>query len=486
MQSLRKIGLIVLVAGTLIGSFSVPSVANAQQSACVRGTFKSYHNEGKSGVIPDGYTGPVFKLRQDYPDTLPPKETYPWLSMTFNNGAPSDPKAYLEALRDYLYEGNWEVEWDVAKNQTRKWYHSPWLDYTKDGREFVHGLTHELDLPAGTLGPLQTGWTNTWAISFFNDRASWAMGQMWCDPENPKPDMLNPDPTAPNSFPEGAFIGKLLFNNITDEQAPYMKGGFTWQADQYAEIDPAKRTPADDPQRKIGPVRLLQIDLSVRDDRSPTGWLMGSYTYDGRQAGDDPIAKMQPIGIQWGNDPGVTPEMVKAGVKLKEVWINDAIRDLPSNHLGYAGRLAGPLDSSTASCMSCHATAGYPQPPILSLAYPDPKLPNPTPWPNQHQLAWFNNVPAGVSWAYDTIVSLDYSLQLPMGLQNFFRAKKDIDAMEDEKYSPRGPDRDAPADEVGKSSSLMPLWGGALVLSLVAGVGGAFRFGKKRSPTVKK
>lgn len=481
MQWLRRFGMIVILAGLVLGTFGETGIANAQQTSCVRGKFKNYHNEGQTGVIPAGYNGRVFKLRQDYPDTLPPKEIYPWLAIGFNNGAPSDPVAYLEAMKNYYFEGNWEVDWDVEKNTVRKWYHMPWLDYTKDGREFVRGLTHELDLPAGTLGPLNTGWTNTWAVAMFNDRASWGLGQVWCNPDAPNPDMLNPDQTEPNWFPEGAFIGKLLFNNIPDEQAPYMKGGLVWEADQYAEVDPAKRTPAEDPTRKLGPVRLLQVDLSVRDNRSPTGWLMGSYTYDGRQAGDDPIAKLEPIGIQWGNDPGITPEMVKAGYKLKEVWINDAIRDLPSNHLGYAGRLAGPLDSSTASCMSCHLTAGYPQPPILSLAYPDPTGPNPTPWPNQHQLAWFVNLPAGSAWSYDTKVSQDYSLQLPMGYQNFLRAKKDADAMKEEKFSPRGPDRDAPADEAPKPSSFVPPWLGSLVvLGAFMGVGGAVRIRKTR------
>lgn len=487
MQRLRMFGLLVLLGAILGASFSQASVANAQQSNCVRGTFKDYHNEGQSGVIPAGYNGPVFKLRQDYPQTLPPEEKYPWLAIDFKDGGPVDPQAYLEDLKNYSFEGNWEVGWDVEKNTTRNWYEVPWLDYTANGREFTHGLTHELDMPAGALGTLNTSWTSNWAVAFFNDRASWAFGQMWCDPNDPKPDMLNPNNTEPNWFPEGAVIVKLLFNDISDTEAPYMKEALTWNIDQYVEPVPSKRTPADDPARALRPSRLIQVDLSVRDTRSPTGWLMGSYTYDGRKPGGDPVSKLAAIGIQWGNDPGITPEMVAAGYKLKETWVNDAIRDLPSNHLGWAGRIAGPADAPSASCMSCHMTAGYPQPPILSLAYPEPKAPNPTPWPNQHQLAWFTNVPAGSAWSYDTVVSLDYSLQLPMGYQNFITAKKDVAAMEQEKFSPRGEQRVPPADLVPSPTNNTALFTiGILVVGLIVGVAAAFLFMRMRNPSMTK
>jgi hypothetical protein len=87
-QLLRIFGITLLLAGFLMASFGNTGVANAQQTNCVRGTFKNYHNEGQEGVIPAGYNGPTFKLSQDYPDTLPSKEIYPWLGIGFNNGAP--------------------------------------------------------------------------------------------------------------------------------------------------------------------------------------------------------------------------------------------------------------------------------------------------------------------------------------------------------------------------------------------------------------
>ena len=230
-------------------SSGAPGDYMAQQSGCVRGTFASYHNEGKEGVPPAGYNGPTFNLRQDYPDTLPPQEDYPWLSIPFENGAPTNPEAYITALKDYAFEGNWEADWVVQNNHVRNWYHVPWQDFGDNGREFVHGLTHELDLKPGFLGPQQTGWTNTWAVAVFNERAGWAIGQMWCDPKDPQPDKLNPNKDEPNWFPEGSMVVKLLFNTISDEQAPYMKGSFSWQADTYVKTIPTDRTPKDDPER---------------------------------------------------------------------------------------------------------------------------------------------------------------------------------------------------------------------------------------------
>ena len=82
---------------------------------------------------------------------------------------------------------------------------------------------------------------------------------------------------------------------------------------------------------------------------------------------------MMPLGIQWGNNPKVTFGETCSGPngpcnqeKLTEQWINEqAVKDLATaplnfDHLGYGGRLAGPVDNAKASCMGCHQTAGYP------------------------------------------------------------------------------------------------------------------------------
>jgi hypothetical protein len=64
--------------------------AHAKQD-CVRGAFKDYYLQGEGGDPVSGYGDRVFKLSQDYPNQLPPKENYPWLAVAFENGGPVDP-----------------------------------------------------------------------------------------------------------------------------------------------------------------------------------------------------------------------------------------------------------------------------------------------------------------------------------------------------------------------------------------------------------
>ena len=57
-------------------------------------------------------------------------------------------------MLDYGLAGNVDVDFYVEDNKLRKWYGMPWMDWNTeaasdwpgtDGREFVHGLTHEFD-----------------------------------------------------------------------------------------------------------------------------------------------------------------------------------------------------------------------------------------------------------------------------------------------------------------------------------------------------
>jgi hypothetical protein len=81
---------------------------------------------------PPGWTGPVFKLSQDYPSTLPslePLSKRRWRQFDFKN--PAQAPQYLQAVLDYCLEGNTEDNFaDVSKNTVRKWYHAPWLHTT--------------------------------------------------------------------------------------------------------------------------------------------------------------------------------------------------------------------------------------------------------------------------------------------------------------------------------------------------------------------
>ncbi|WP_026606029.1 hypothetical protein [Methylocapsa acidiphila] len=415
---------------------------------CVRGTFKDFYRQGQGGDPPTSYAGRVFKLSQDYPNHLPPMEDYPWLKIGFENGGPVDPRAYLQALLDYGLEGNVDVDFYVEDNKVRKWYGMPWMDWNTevasdwpgtDGREFVHGFTHEFDSSGKTLSTLQNDFVDTWSGAYLNDRAGFGVGQVYCDPNNPKPGALNPDPAGLNNFPNGSFIIKLLFSTVNETQLPIVKNALEWKAHVFVNDDPSWRNkgPISRFERAIGAIRLIQIDVSVRDDRSLTGWLLGTFGYDGNAQGDTPWKRMVPLGLQWGNNPKVAFAETCAGPdgpcsreKLTEQWINEqAVKDLATpplnfDHLGYGGRLAGPVDNAKASCMGCHQTAGFPNVAILpefsangAHLKLDASLRPQT--EQSFRMMYYGNVASGAVFSASQLYSSDYSLQLSMSLQNF-------------------------------------------------------------------
>lgn len=356
---------------------------------CVRGTFANSRDS-----IPTNWTGPVFRLSQDYPDAPPPAETYPWKSIDFK----TNPHAYLLAVRRYLYEGNLNptapnAAWAVQNNTVRKWYHAPWLHAGQNGREFINGLTRELASVPGQLwhNPPQNALIQNWAVGFYNPPGGYILGQVWCNPENPT--------TSSVLFPEGTVSAKLLFSAAPNSQVPFLQGSVQWTANI--------NTVAANPQspRQPQPIRLLQIDLAVRDVRNTdTGWVFGTLIYDPSAAGQSPWEKMQPVGLMWGNDPGVTPTN---GLPIKQTWLNPAVAAL-MQHYGWAERLNGPVDNPLSSCLSCHSTAGWPIQPLVP----------PSGSSDQQRLQWFRNLEAGQPFSAGQ-ASFDYSLQLAYGIRQF-------------------------------------------------------------------
>jgi len=340
---------------------------------------------------PAGWTGHVFKLRQDYPATLPPPETKPWEGFSFE----TQPMEYAKSVLGYCIEGNVSADWQLENNHTRSWYHVPWLDTTNNGREFVRGLTLERSSRPKELAPTQTSTFSNWAVGMYNANGGYVIGQVWKDHNSP-------DPTAAK-FPDGTVSCKLLFTTATPAQVPYLKNSFEWQAD----VSLAGST-----NRSIQTVRLLQVDVAVRDTRADatTGWVFGTFVYDGNASGPTPWDRLVPVGVMWGNDPTVTSATKTTSTHLVQTFINPTIG--PPQHLGRAGRLNGPVDNPKSSCLSCHSTA---QNEAVSAVMPAAGA------TTAQTMRWFRNVKSGT--AFDTgQQSLDYSLQLSLGIQRFHQA----------------------------------------------------------------
>src|SRR3954469_6059692 len=75
---------------------------------------------------PEGWNGPVFKLSQDYPPSLPapePPSVAKWVSIDPRTNS----KGYLQAVLDYCYDGLEQVDFVPQSSHGRKWFHVPFM-----------------------------------------------------------------------------------------------------------------------------------------------------------------------------------------------------------------------------------------------------------------------------------------------------------------------------------------------------------------------
>jgi hypothetical protein len=368
---------------------------------------------------PDSVTSEVFKLSQNYPTTLPTTPLPPFFKTDYQK----DWRNYLLQVRDYCFEGNTEVDFRVEKNQTRTWYHMPWQHYGPNGREGFHGLTKEAPVKPQQLAPTQTNATSgAWAIGFFNDIAGYTIGEVWKNHDNPDVNAMK------GGFKNGTVLFKILFLSMpkaeAEVQVPFLKNGIWWDAYATYNFNSKARS-------KIQ-VALIQMDIMVRDDRSPNGWIFGNFQYNGAQNKANPWENLVPVGIMWGQDPTVTtnasnptPSRTIINPDLKETIINPDANELPATHLGWNSRLNGPVDNPMSSCYSCHATAEFPQgSPISPLFNSDSAKVNPP--GSAGWMRWFENLACGQPFDQGH-ASTDFCLQMAEALQNFddWKAKQD-------------------------------------------------------------
>ena len=380
---------------------------------------------------------PVFRLKADFPNRLPAKVPEFLEKIDFK----TNPLEYIMAVRDYAFEGNLP-DWDPFKNRTREWYHIPWLHPTttgpnayppNGGTEGFRGLIKEAGVSPLQLGPGQKGKAGSYsiyAITLVNDFAGYTMGKMWADPDNPDPRAT--DARYGGGFPVGTVFAKLLFTDAPQgtDKIDFLVNPLQWKAYITGDFYTSST-------RAVTPVNLLQMDIAVRDSRADgpgqTGWVFGTFVYNGKLNHPNKFMNLVAAGLMWGNDPQdrtnttdpFPPTKTKVNPKLRESVIFNT-KDLPPQHLGWNGRLNGPADLNTTSCMSCHITAQYPQ--VTSLvpdgAVPDGGATPPKQGGTDEWMKWFQNIPPATSMdqrAYST----DYSFQVAIALQNFFNVKSE-------------------------------------------------------------
>ncbi|AZC18465.1 hypothetical protein [Pseudomonas sp. CMR5c] len=281
---------------------------------------------------------PCFAISNQYPTSPPaPATDFPWSHTDYK----TDPAKYMAQVLAYVVEGNTGVDWELQKNPIRRWYHAPWM-HAK--REPVHGLTMERGSRLHELGPDQTRRTNNWAVGFYNDIGGSSFGKVWQDKARPT--------TTQVVFPVGTVTAKLLFTDATDSEAPYLKGNnLQWQADITN-----KRKPQN--------LRLLQMDIAVKGqaDATHSGWVFGTFVFNGARGAANYWDNLIPVGLEWGNSTKFTYADYQAGKRPGESWVNPEAKAMfanraPDDQMGYLGRMNGPVDSPLSSCMSCHSRA---------------------------------------------------------------------------------------------------------------------------------
>lgn len=380
-------------AVTVVQSAAQPAAASPPTTAAAKLAFRNAVEQP-----PANWDGPVFALSRSYPTDYPgdcPDEVCTWQSLPVpfadNLAAPpptwDDPvwSEYMRRVLNYVREGQdsqlaHDTGFLTEVNGETRWYHVPWMAYDPTaGREFVHGTTNERtahlsdllgagdDFGVHTLPNMSAECAaqyphgfETWAVGMYNPLGGWSLGQVWGTSGAPEiGEYMGTAMPAGLPFPNGTVVAKLLFTTAPVECAPYLINSPEWQVNRHA-VDPD--TKQYQCERAVQTVRLVQVDIAVVDagtpenPRSPTRWVYGTFAYNGFIAAESVWDRLAPVGIQWGSDPWTFPAVpAGAGLPPRQSVLNTGIGIF--EHYGCQGRLAGPVDNSKSSCISCHASA---------------------------------------------------------------------------------------------------------------------------------
>ena len=395
-------------------AFAVFCVVSSANSPVLAQSFEDTAREKLSEFsdVPSPPGEHEFEINADFPRTLGPKPIYPWETIDFS----TDPAAYMEAIKGHFLSDQALINADFDVAGSRTWFHAPWLV-----REPVRGLTSERGSREGELWPGQPGGIENWAVSFYNERGGFTLGEVWRDPANPN--------ASAARFPIGTVGFKLLFTAATPNQVPYLSGSKVWRG----YIDQGSQQATD--------MRLLQLDIAVRDSRadSLTGWVFGTFMYYDPSHSETMFdwGRVIPASLTWGNDPQLLGYDYNQGVRPVESWTNPVIEQLfaevrsnqngfETSELGLHGRANGPVDNPQSSCLACHGRAldiGEYRP----RGYWNAVLPfAPSQGDSDFTIQWFfRNLKPNEPFLHDRI-SLDYSLQLLVGIRNFRAWKNSV------------------------------------------------------------
>lgn len=349
---------VILAAGAVaFGTLARQPAAPVPEGMCGR------FNVEKSTAFNTAAQPIAFPWRRDLPTTAGPDTPHAW-----DGKQPQDWRAYMDAFLSEVKAGGLTIQDGKASMKSdAEWWITPWMDYGDNGREKAFGLTKERKPGRGDLAPNSGTGRQVWAVGFYNRDGAEALAKVFADPCDPQV------PASGFSLPEGSASFKLLFTTATGADAAYLEGS----PEVLAFIDGGGSG------RTQQPVRLLQMDIAVRDNSSPTGWVMGTYIWQGPRKGDGLFDNLVPVGLMWGNDGAAAAAPRDAFATLEETRLNPDLAGVvwrgPNQTWderpwpGFQGRLNGPADNMISTCLSCHALAQWPRSKNLSILPLGPK-----------------------------------------------------------------------------------------------------------------
>lgn len=356
MKISARIVSISAAAVLLAGALGVSSLARQPAPPTPEGMCDRFDVE-RSTAFNSEMTPIAFPWRRDLPKTADPAAPHAW-----DGVQPPDWEAYMAAFLSEVKAGGLTIaDGKASMKADAEWWVTPWMDYGDNGREKNMGLTKERNPGRGDLAPDSGTGRQVWAVGFYNRDGAQALGQVFADPCDPQV------PASGFALPEGSASFKLLFTTATGADAAYLEGSPEVKAFVTGAIGG----------RSEQVVRLLQMDIAVRDSRSPTGWVMGTYIWQGPKKGDGLFDNLVPVGLMWGNDGAAAASPRDAVPTLTETRLNPALAGVvwrgPGQAWderpwpGFQGRLNGPADNMMSTCLSCHALAQWPRSKRLSI-----------------------------------------------------------------------------------------------------------------------
>lgn len=325
--------------------------------------------------IPEGYDGRTYKLRKNYPTTINSslskreKEKCKWLEIKLTEEDfklpitneikkwPSKWVEYAGSIKNYLVS-NLTLEEDGISYINPHWYNLPWLATDPySGREFTHGARYSFPIPISQLVPADTSSVevSVWGITNYNYFGGYALGQVWS--ENGELQYL-PSPNENRlkglPFPDGTVIHKVnIIGHLGDHMPKHLKNSPSWKLNIHKNA-PGNEVKSNE--RTLQKAHILEMDVMIKDSRSPCGWVFCALVYDENVSETKPLWERYKImGIQFGMDPQTFPAVsLSESKRIHQTLLNPISKNW---NVGCYGRLVTFQGSTSQNCMGCHQTS---------------------------------------------------------------------------------------------------------------------------------